>query len=166
VADSDDVVRAHEDVGLAEGDPVVLQRGRAEHDEQGVAVDLELGHLVRVQRVLDRQLVQPDLRLQHAQVLLGRLLEADPDEIALLVRPGGALPELDLADPAAVAVGVGGDHPAQWASLVVFAGLLSGDWPQAPRLAAEREHVQARPLHRGMAAIGAQGKVVPEIGLW
>ena len=112
MADADDVVVADEDAGLAEHHLAVLQCGGAQHHEQRIAVDLELGHLVRAQRVLDRQLVQPELRLQDAQVLLGRLVEADPDEVALLARPGGAVAELDLGDPLTAAVGVGGDDPA------------------------------------------------------
>ena len=50
-------------------------------------------------RVLNRELVQPELLLQGAQVLLGGLVKADPDEIALLARPGGAVAELDLGHP-------------------------------------------------------------------
>src|SRR3954453_19228385 len=74
-----------------------------------MAVDLELGQLVGGERILDGQLVQPELRLQDAQVLLGRLVKADPDEVTLLARPQGTLAELDLGNPAAAAIGIGGD---------------------------------------------------------
>ena len=67
------------------------------YDEQRLAVDLDLGQLVRVQRILDGELVQPELGLQRAQVLLGRLVEADPDELVAATRvckelDGGVLP--------------------------------------------------------------------------
>ena len=64
LADADDVVLADEDAGLAEYDLALLERCRAQHHEQRIAVDLELGHLVRGERILDCQLVQPELRLQ------------------------------------------------------------------------------------------------------
>ena len=56
-------VRADEDVDLAELDllDVVEVAGGAQHDEQGVAVALQLRPLVGDDGVLDRQLVQPEL---------------------------------------------------------------------------------------------------------
>src|SRR3954463_12273460 len=66
---------------------------------------------MRVQGILDGKLVQPELRLQGAQILLSRLMHADPNEVALLTGPGGALAELDLGDSLPAAVRKGGDHP-------------------------------------------------------
>jgi hypothetical protein len=57
VANGDKVVLTDENAGLAKGDPAFLQRRRAQHDEQRFAVDLQPGHLMRVHRVLDRELV-------------------------------------------------------------------------------------------------------------
>ena len=117
MADADDVVLADEDAGFAEHHLALIELGGAQHHEQRVAVDLELGHLMRAQRVLDRQLVQPELRLQDAQVLLGRLVEADPDEVALLARPRGAVAELDLGHPAAATIGISGNDATHAAAL-------------------------------------------------
>ena len=60
------IVLADEDAGLAEGDPAFLQRRRPQDHEQQFAVDLQFGYLVRMQRVLDRELVQAELLLQRA----------------------------------------------------------------------------------------------------
>ena len=63
VAHGDDEVRADEDVRLAELDRLGLVdvARRPEHDEERVAVALELRPLVGVERVLHRELVQPEL---------------------------------------------------------------------------------------------------------
>ena len=54
-----------------------------QHEEQGVSVHLELRALVRLDRVLHRQRVQPELRLDALQLLLARLEEAEPGEGAV-----------------------------------------------------------------------------------
>ena len=51
-------------------------------------VALELGPLVGVEGVLDGQRVQAELLLDGRQLLLARLVQADPDEVAGL---GGEL---------------------------------------------------------------------------
>ena len=60
-----------------------------EHDEERIAVVLELWALVRLQRILDRELVQVELRADSLELLDGRLDEADPDErvVAESMRP-------------------------------------------------------------------------------
>ncbi len=69
-----------EQVHLAELDLLdVVEVARCpEHDEQGLAVALELGPLVGDDRVLDGQLVQPELLGDGQQLALGRPEEADP----------------------------------------------------------------------------------------
>ena len=69
VADGNDVVRAYEDVGLAELD--VRRRSvplrRSEHDEQRPFVDFELRPLVCVVGILDGEIVQVELTLDLAE---------------------------------------------------------------------------------------------------
>ena len=64
--------------------------GGLDDDEEGLAVELDLGPLVGLDRVLDRQLVQVELARDRLE-LLGRGLEdAEPDEAVLAVLGGGA----------------------------------------------------------------------------
>ena len=114
VADGDDVAPAGEDVGLAVLDLAGLPLRGAQHDEQGIAVDLELGALMRVVGVLDREVVQPEPALHPAQQLLARLVQAEPDEavgarvIAARdeVEGGrGIVLDVDVGDPAPALVG-------------------------------------------------------------
>ena len=82
VPDGDEEVVAREEHHLADVDDllVVAVHDGLEDEEQGVAVLLELGTLVRLDRVLDRKLVQVELAAHGVELLLGRLDEADPDE--------------------------------------------------------------------------------------
>ena len=87
VADGEHEVRADEDVDLAELDllDVVEVGGGAQHDEQRVAVALELGPLVGDDRVLDRELVQAELLGDRQELRLGRPEQPDPGHRAGLV---------------------------------------------------------------------------------
>ena len=114
VAHGQHEVRAEEDVDLAELDLLhVVEVGRgAEHDEQRVAVALELRPLVRDDRVLDGELVQPELLGDRHELGGGRPEQADPGHRALLLaqplrRPTHRRRGLD---PLAVAVDGGVDH--------------------------------------------------------
>jgi len=82
MADRHHVAGPHEDVRLADLQAPALgvHPGRAQHDEEAAIVELELGPLVRAQRVLDGQVVQPELLLYAAEQGLFRLVEPDPDE--------------------------------------------------------------------------------------
>ena len=53
-----------------------------DHHEQRVAVALQLGTLVGVDRVLDRQGVELQLVGDLVELLCGRLVQADPHEAA------------------------------------------------------------------------------------
>ena len=92
MADRDDEALAGEDVGLAERDVIALELGGPQHHEQRIAVELELGPLMGVQRVLDRQRVQVELGLDLPQLRLVRLVKADPDEVTRLSAPSCAPP--------------------------------------------------------------------------
>ena len=114
MADGDHELRAGEDVHLAELDGLGLVdvAGRAQDAEQGVAVALELGPLVRVDRVLDRELVQRELARDLGELLARRAVEADPGDPAAVAAGRSHVREvLRLGDPLAVAVdGTGDDH--------------------------------------------------------
>jgi hypothetical protein len=106
VADGQHEVAAHEDVDLAGRELVGgRQFHRVEDGEQRVAVLLDLGPLVPVQRVLHREFVQVELVLHRVQLLVGGVLQRDPDEA---VRPRQVLADLrdrNVGELAAVLVG-------------------------------------------------------------
>ena len=56
-----------EQMRLAERDPVLHDLGGARDDEQRLAILLDLGMLMRLARILDRQIVQAELRLDATQ---------------------------------------------------------------------------------------------------
>ncbi len=68
---------------------------RLQGEEQRVLVALELRPLVGGEGVLDGERVQAELLLDGGELLLARLVQADPDEVAGLGR--------ELADPAELA---------------------------------------------------------------
>src|SRR5918994_695488 len=61
-------------------DPLLLVQvaGRLEHDEERIPVALQLGPLVGVSRILDRQPVQAELPCHGREPLFRRLVEAYP----------------------------------------------------------------------------------------
>ncbi|MNR64025.1 hypothetical protein D3C85_1865280 [compost metagenome] len=66
-------------MGLAIEDMVVIPLlGRAGDDEQLAAIDLDLRHLMRRQRVFDGQGVQPKAPHQALELLVRGFIEADP----------------------------------------------------------------------------------------
>src|SRR6185436_15635576 len=111
-----DVSRADEEMRLAHVDLTggrVPGRGPQDHEETR-AVLLELRPLVGRVRVLDRELVEPELLLDLAQDVLGWLVQPDPDEVPLLGDVVADRLEVDVGDP--TAVGIGGavdDHATQ-----------------------------------------------------
>ena len=72
---------------------VVDVAGRAEHDEQQVAVALQLGPLVGGDRVLDGEGVQPELLRDGLDLRLARAQQADPAEAVAARRAGPQLLE-------------------------------------------------------------------------
>src|ERR671912_2888919 len=73
-------VFSHKEVDFAELDPLLLVQvaGRLEHDEERIPVALQLGPLVGVSRILDRQPVQAELPGDGRELLFRRLVEAYP----------------------------------------------------------------------------------------
>ena len=107
MADGDDVAAPDEEVRLAEGDAAVDELRGPRHDEERLAVLLELRALMRLLGVLDRHLVQVELLLHAAQKLRGGLVEADPDDVAGTLRPFAGILDRDVADAAAGRVDAG-----------------------------------------------------------
>ena len=112
--DGEHEVGADEHVDLAEVDllDVVEVAGGAQHHEQGVAVAFQLGPLVGDDRVLDGQLVQPELLGHGQQLRLGRPVQPDPGHGVRLVAQAlvGLGQRRGAVDPPAVPVDGGGDH--------------------------------------------------------
>jgi hypothetical protein len=69
-------------VRLAERDPPLDQLSGARDYEQGVPILFELGALMGISRVLDRELVQSELNLDLPQEMLLRLVQTNPDDVA------------------------------------------------------------------------------------
>ena len=81
---------------------VVEVAGRLEHQEDRLIVELQLGHLVGLEGVFDRQRMELEGGADLGELGLGRLEQADPDEpsgshssasaLADLQRPGRRTP--------------------------------------------------------------------------
>lgn len=87
VPDRDDERIAYEEHQLVGGDRVALRlvHHRLDDHEEGVVVHLQLGPLVRAQRVLHGQRVQPELAADEVELLLRGLVQSDPEKSV----PGG-----------------------------------------------------------------------------
>src|SRR4030095_6509795 len=113
VPDRDDIVRPDEQMRL----PVVDLAGRridvsgAQHEEDRVAVSLELRPLVGASGVLDREVVERELLLDLGEHLFVGLVEADPDEPTGLLEHLADVGDRDLADAQAVRVRHALDQP-------------------------------------------------------
>ena len=77
---------------------------RAEDDEQRVLVALDLGALMRRERVFDREIVESELLLHLAKQRLVRLEEPDPHERVGALDDVADVIECHLADASAVRV--------------------------------------------------------------
>ena len=74
---------------LSEGNtPFDHLRGSG-HEEQGVPVLFELGPLMRLQRVLNREFVQVELCLNLAEEFEARLMDPNPHHVPRLLQPFG-----------------------------------------------------------------------------
>ena len=79
MAHGDDIAAPDEHAGLAHREFFADPLERLHGDEQGLAIDLQLGPLVGLVGVLDRQLMELELALQLGQQFLAGLVQADPD---------------------------------------------------------------------------------------
>ena len=110
VAHGNDVVLADEDRGLAVGDLVVLQMRGACHNEQLISKDVNLGQLMRFQRILDRQRMESIIFLKLPQLRFGRLEQPNPDELGSVRSALIRLVERNRASPFPIAIEIGGDN--------------------------------------------------------
>ena len=107
-------VRCHEDLDLAELDlfDVGEVLGGLQHEEQRVAVALQLRALVRIERVLDDEVVQVDVQADLLELGLRRLEQAGPAErvVTAALAPVGGVEPTRLANTVHVQRAVD-DHP-------------------------------------------------------
>ena len=80
MANSDHEARPDEDLHLAEDHRLRLVdvAGRQQHDEQRVVVSLQLRPLMRLDRILDCELVQLKLTRDSLELVLAGLVQAQP----------------------------------------------------------------------------------------
>ena len=97
-------------MSLAERDPPVHDLGCPRHDEQRVAVLLQLGVLMGLSGVLDGQRVKIELGLDALQQLRAGLEQTDPDDMTVLLRPPTGFVDGDICDPPAERIDTGSDH--------------------------------------------------------
>ena len=105
----DDVAVADEDRGLAISDLAALEMGGAGDDEQLVAINVDLGQLVGLERVLDRQRMEVvcSWRSRISSAVGSAMpIQTNSD---LSSRAVDLLVDRDLADALAVAIEIGGD---------------------------------------------------------
>jgi hypothetical protein len=118
VADRNDKVLSHESVYLAELDALFVAEitRRLEHSEKGVAVTFELGPLMSLDRIIDRQFVQLELPGDGDELFLRRLVEGDPGEPVGLLAEATCLLQRTRRGPATPSVdGAISDHASLYA---------------------------------------------------
>ena len=91
VAHADDEGRADEHRRFAIHDAILGEMRSARHDEQLVPVDVDLGQLMRGQRILDGQRMQVVVLLQPPQLGFAWLKKSDPNEFGAVGRAGDGL---------------------------------------------------------------------------
>ena len=87
MAHRNDVALSNEDVSFAEADLAADDLRRPRHNKERVAIALQLGILMGLRRVLDRQGMKIELQLDPIEQLRTRLEQADPDDMAFLSGP-------------------------------------------------------------------------------
>jgi hypothetical protein len=98
-------------MGFAERDAALDPLRSAGHDEQRVAILLDLRVLVRLAGILDGKIMQAELRLHPRQQLGAGLKQTDPDDMAWPLRPPAGLVDRNLFDPATVGIDARIDEP-------------------------------------------------------
>ena len=83
---------ADKEMRLAEGDLIFRHLSRPRHDEQRVAVLLDFWLLMGVRRVLNRQRMQMELGRDASEQLRVRLVQTDPNNVPLFLRPVTHIP--------------------------------------------------------------------------
>ncbi len=139
VADSEHEPASHEHVDLAELDLFLrVEVGcRAEHDEQCVAIALELRPLVRHDGVFDRELMESKFGRDRDELRLGWAKQAYPgDRVVLLAQePCRVSDRCRRLDPAAVPIDRGVDHALLDRRHDIFGPCLHRDFRRGRRRA-------------------------------
>jgi hypothetical protein len=76
-----------------------------DHGEQAFAVFLDLGPLMTVVGILDRQRMQPEFLAHFFELGNGRIAQGDPDETAGLLQVVADLLDVEVGQLAAILVG-------------------------------------------------------------
>jgi hypothetical protein len=159
VTHRDRVPRPGKDVNLAEIDllaVVVVARGTQDY-EVVVLVALDLGPLVGLPGVLDRELVHREVRSDLVHLLLSRVVDAEPDEAVAVGGAGSRLghghPRLVLAGATLVMRAV--DDHRRTLRQHGFRAMLSGSCPTAPSACSVEAIRRAR---TGTGSAGTAGR--------
>src|SRR5258707_63451 len=83
---------------FAESDTSIHHLRRTRHDEQSLAVLLELGLLMSLAGILDRKRVQIELLLNAIQKIGAGLEQADPNDMTGAVSPGTGLLDCNVCN--------------------------------------------------------------------
>ncbi|EFX60285.1 hypothetical protein DAPPUDRAFT_278240 [Daphnia pulex] len=104
MAYGDDELPPDKDGGVAILDFLTLQMRSARNQKQMVAIGLHLGQMARVQRIFDRQGMQPEMLLDTFQRAVVRFVQPNPDKIARPFDMGDRLGEVDIRNDLPIAV--------------------------------------------------------------
>ena|SRR2546430_4720427 len=127
---------------FAEGDSPVDQLRCPRDDKQRLAILLDLRVLMGLTGILDRQIMQPKLRLHALQEIGARLPQSDPHDVPRPLRPFARFLNGDILDAASAGINARGDDTgfavARRRSRRVCSGVHS--FPSAARLFCLREY--------------------------
>jgi len=83
MADRDDMANAHKDMGFPERHLAIGALDGSRHDKKLVPIDVHLGQLMSLERVLHRERVQGKTRFEERHFFRRRLNQANPDELVV-----------------------------------------------------------------------------------
>ena len=131
MANADDIALADEKMRFTEDDAAIDQLRGARHDEQRVAILLQFGPLMRMLGVLDRKVMQVELRLDAQEQLAAGFQQADPDDMPVLGRPLAGLLDEDVGNALARCVDAGSDDPGLGRGWLELADVIHRHLPAA-----------------------------------
>ena len=127
----DDELPPHEDRGVAVDDLVTFETRCANDQKQVIAVSFDLRQMLRVERILDRQRMKPEMLLNAFQRAVVGLVQTNPDEIRWLPDMRDGLGQVDFLDNLAVMIELGSDGahgfcmPLIWSSSPIICSSFS-----------------------------------------